>query len=88
METEDAKILLDTGNGSSLIHNAGLLDIDLGKIDKIVLSHGHFDHTGGLRDLLRRMNKNIQVILPTRISGRQSLRVAREKRGRTGETGG
>ncbi|MGB5157967.1 MAG: MBL fold metallo-hydrolase [Desulfobacterales bacterium] len=62
VETEDAKILLDTGNGSSLIHNAGLLDIDLGKIDKIVLSHGHFDHTGGLRDLLRRMNKNIQVI--------------------------
>ena len=43
-------------------YNADTLGIDTGKIDRIVLSHGHFDHTGGLRELLRRMRKKVEVI--------------------------
>jgi 7,8-dihydropterin-6-yl-methyl-4-(beta-D-ribofuranosyl)aminobenzene 5'-phosphate synthase len=62
VETEATKILLDTGQGYSSVHNADLLGIELSKIDKIVLSHGHFDHTGGLRKILRRMRKSVEVI--------------------------
>ncbi len=62
IEMEGCKILLDTGTGNSTIHNAETLDIDLSQIDRIVLSHGHNDHTGGLRQVLRRMKKEIEII--------------------------
>ena len=55
VETDDINILFDTSSGISASHNADILGIDLSKIDKIVLSHGHFDHTGGLRQILRKM---------------------------------
>ena len=61
-ETEEGNILLDTGNGVSAIQNAERLGIDLANIHKLVLSHGHSDHTGGLRDFLRRRNKEIEII--------------------------
>ena len=52
VEKEEQKILLDTGQGLGLKTNAKTLGIDLSKIDTIVLSHGHYDHTGGLSQLL------------------------------------
>lgn len=61
-ETEEGNILLDTGNSVSAIQNADRLGIDLTKIDKLVLSHSHADHTGGLRDFLRRRHKEIEII--------------------------
>lgn len=48
IEADDHRILFDTGQGLVLSHNARVLGIDLGKADAVVLSHGHFDHTGGL----------------------------------------
>ena len=62
VETDNLSILLDTGQGISASYNADILGIDLSKIDKIVLSHGHYDHTGGLRQLLRKMRKEIEII--------------------------
>lgn len=62
VETEGQNILFDTGQSISASHNADLLGIDLSKINKIVLSHGHYDHTGGLRQILRRMRKKIEII--------------------------
>ena len=62
VETESSKVLLDTGLGISAVHNADLMGIDLSTVDKIVLSHAHGDHTGGLRDVLRRMRKSVEVI--------------------------
>jgi 7,8-dihydropterin-6-yl-methyl-4-(beta-D-ribofuranosyl)aminobenzene 5'-phosphate synthase len=53
IEADDKKILMDTGRSISAVHNAGSRGIDLKEIDCIVLSHGHHDHTGGLRDVLR-----------------------------------
>lgn len=62
VETEDTCVLLDTGQSISAVHNAGLLGVDLKKIDYIVLSHGHYDHSGGLFHVLRNMRKEVEVI--------------------------
>ena len=52
IETQSNKILFDTGQNLAIAHNAQVLGIDLGLIDKVILSHGHYDHTGGLKSLL------------------------------------
>ncbi|MFO8100915.1 MAG: MBL fold metallo-hydrolase [Dehalococcoidia bacterium] len=52
IESEGKRVLLDTGQGISAAYNARLLGVDLGGIDKMALSHGHYDHTGGLKDIL------------------------------------
>ena len=62
IETDDINILLDTGLDTSVCHNADTLKVELEKVDKIVLSHGHQDHTGGLLQVLGRIGKKIEVI--------------------------
>ncbi len=62
VEADGVKVLFDTGMGVAAVHNAQLFDIDLATIDKIVISHGHRDHTGGLREVLVRMKKGAEVI--------------------------
>jgi 7,8-dihydropterin-6-yl-methyl-4-(beta-D-ribofuranosyl)aminobenzene 5'-phosphate synthase len=62
VETAGRKILFDTGQSISASHNADLLGINLGKINKIVLSHGHYDHTGGLQNILHKIKKEIEII--------------------------
>lgn len=62
VEMDDTTVLLDAGKGFSTTHNADSLGIDLNKIDKVVLSHGHYDHTGGLREVLRRTKKQVEII--------------------------
>jgi len=62
VETDEVNILFDTGLNISVCHNADILGIDLSKVDKIVLSHGHVDHTGGLRQILRKMRKKVEII--------------------------
>jgi 7,8-dihydropterin-6-yl-methyl-4-(beta-D-ribofuranosyl)aminobenzene 5'-phosphate synthase len=62
VETDNDKILLDTGASISAVHNAESLGIDLSKINKIVLSHGHYDHTGGMREMLRSIKNEVEII--------------------------
>ena len=52
IEMDDCRILFDTGYSDVFLKNAKKLGIDLGTITHLVLSHGHNDHTGGLRALL------------------------------------
>jgi len=52
IETNDKKILFDTGQSDLLLHNARALGIDVAQADAIVLSHGHYDHVGGLNHVL------------------------------------
>ena len=61
VEVEGLKILVDAGLSFSAVHNAQLMGIDLSSIDRIVLSHGHADHTGGLREVLK-IKHRVEVI--------------------------
>jgi len=61
VEVNETRILMDTGLSFSAVHNAQLIGIDLSTIDCIVLSHGHADHTGGLREVLK-IKGEVEVI--------------------------
>lgn len=52
IETPTHRVLFDTGQGLALEHNAARLGADLARADAVVLSHGHFDHVGGLERAL------------------------------------
>lgn len=57
LEVGDNKILFDTGEQGSVINNAAALGVDLGTVDLLVMSHGHYDHAGGMRAFLRRRGR-------------------------------
>ena len=52
VEYGDRKILFDTGQTGAIMRNAEILGINLAETEAIVISHGHFDHTGGLEPAL------------------------------------
>jgi 7,8-dihydropterin-6-yl-methyl-4-(beta-D-ribofuranosyl)aminobenzene 5'-phosphate synthase len=57
-------ILFDTGTKSDVLwHNVEKLNADLGKVEQIVISHNHGDHTGGLQSVLER-NPDVSVFFP------------------------
>lgn len=61
IETEEGNLLLDTGQGLGIINNARVLDKDLSTLKGIVLSHHHYDHTGGLKSVLESIKRRIPV---------------------------
>ncbi|MBQ6479187.1 MAG: MBL fold metallo-hydrolase [Erysipelotrichaceae bacterium] len=61
IETGNDRILFDTGYSDVFMINAEKMGIDLSQINKIVLSHGHNDHTGGLVYYLRE-KRNVEII--------------------------
>ncbi|MBE5958638.1 MAG: MBL fold metallo-hydrolase [Lachnospiraceae bacterium] len=48
IETSKHKLLMDTGAGNLLLENAEKLGINLKEVDTLILSHGHYDHSGGI----------------------------------------
>ncbi len=60
IEVDGEKILFDTGQTNALFLNAEQLGVTLEELDTLVLSHGHYDHTGGLPRLLR-ISHNVRV---------------------------
>lgn len=57
LEVNGKKILFDAGQSDAFLENAQRLGIDLGEVDFAVLSHGHYDHGGGLAAFLERNEK-------------------------------
>jgi 7,8-dihydropterin-6-yl-methyl-4-(beta-D-ribofuranosyl)aminobenzene 5'-phosphate synthase len=53
IETDAGALLFDTGQTGLVVDNARHLGLDLSRVDRIVLSHGHYDHTGGLDAVLQ-----------------------------------
>ena len=49
----DEPILFDTGQGFTLLHNAARMKKELAAVSEVVISHGHYDHVGGLMPLLK-----------------------------------
>lgn len=62
IKKDNCKILFDTGQTGILIDNAKKLGVNLEKVEYVILSHGHYDHTGGLESFLK-INKKAKIIL-------------------------
>lgn len=64
VEHDGKRILFDAGNNAAIFeHNVKALGIDLSKLDFVVISHRHTDHTTGLKYLLS-INPNVPVYAP------------------------
>lgn len=68
VETEKHKILADTGASEKTIENARRLGIDLSQVDTVVLSHGHYDHSGGI-PAFRSINQNAVIYMQQTAAG-------------------
>jgi 7,8-dihydropterin-6-yl-methyl-4-(beta-D-ribofuranosyl)aminobenzene 5'-phosphate synthase len=62
IEANGRRVLLDTGLSFSAAYNAIALGMDLSGIDRIVFSHGHVDHTGGLLHILKMVRGEVEVV--------------------------
>ena len=52
LDRGEEALLFDAGQGLAILHNAQALKVDWGKIKKVAISHGHYDHTAGLPQVL------------------------------------
>lgn len=63
IEINEKKILFDTGQSGDFIKNAEKLKIDLNDLNYVVLSHGHYDHSGGFKKLVQNASKSFKLIV-------------------------
>lgn len=73
IESDGKRVLFDTGQTGAVVNNLSLLGVHPSTLDAIVLSHGHYDHVGGLMSVLQHAAKPLPVyahgdIFQTRIS--------------------
>lgn len=76
--SQGGPVLFDTGQGLTLLHNARCMNRDLSNVSSVVLSHGHYDHCGGLMPLLLEHG-------PNRVYGHPAIFKSRHRVKDTGE---
>ncbi len=70
LQTKDEKLrtitmMIDAGPSPDVtLHNIEMLNVELEKIDAIMLSHGHYDHTAGLVEIAKKMKKPLVIAHP------------------------
>ncbi len=62
IEKDSHKVLFDAGQSDAFMYNAAQLKIDLSDLEYIVLSHGHYDHSGGLIHLAEQ-HRRYEVVM-------------------------
>lgn len=71
---ETRHVLVDFGfTPDALVNNANLVGIDPAALDALVLSHGHYDHFGGLAGFLKQNNGKLKAKLPIYIGGEDAF---------------
>lgn len=62
IENEDMS-LFDTGQGLGILHNLAATGKDINEINRVLISHGHYDHIGGLMELLTKRKRGLPVYI-------------------------
>lgn len=79
VETEKHKLLVDSGATDLFLRNAKLLQVDIRQVDTLILSHGHYDHGGGIPAFVR-YNPNAKIYMNALAGGAYyNLKNDREK---------
>ncbi|HPC49882.1 MAG TPA: MBL fold metallo-hydrolase [Kiritimatiellia bacterium] len=73
IEADGRRILFDTGCGDALPRNMDILGIDVRRTDAVVLSHGHYDHTGNLPWALEQATGAALYLHPSTLRSRYSI---------------
>ncbi len=68
VETKNHKLLIDAGQSDAFAQNAKSLGVDLSKVDMAMLSHGHYDHSGGLMKFAE-INENAPIYMQNNAGG-------------------
>lgn len=63
VETHGLRLLFDTGATGAFLDNAATLGADLSRLDGVIISHAHFDHSGGMPRLLAQLPAQVPVFL-------------------------
>lgn len=83
IDADGFRLLFDSGQGEALWRNARLLGIELRNVDAVAISHGHYDHTGGLARLVSECRKAVFYLHP----GAAATRFSRSADGSTRSIG-
>ncbi|MGY5858041.1 MAG: MBL fold metallo-hydrolase [Candidatus Thorarchaeota archaeon] len=63
-DMSSTRLLFDTGSSTpALVHNLKEIHLDLTTVDMVILSHGHWDHVGGLMTMLKLIGKKVPVLI-------------------------
>ncbi len=79
IEADGHRILFDTGAKDALSKNSKSLGVDLSELDALVLSHGHYDHTGGLAAIVHRLGLLNVIVHPNILGPHRSRRTGHDR---------